>query len=230
MKLWNVLQEPPKEPPYLKARTGSLLHQLRLTPDFSFHPHTNSALGSWILIHAFLGSRPSWWPTILSHPHNCWRLPTYPPAFTTWTTERTASTRPHAWHSTAFHARSPWRPGSSWRCPHQPADPPLGFPLRAFLGDLNGPPLGGLPRQPANSLRPVILQAASLVARPSFHGAFSILAAGTDPPDSRLTTLLPPWKVTSRSSTNLEYRGSSSDDNLNTIQQNFFILATSASY
>ena len=71
---------------------------------------------------------------------------------------------------------------------------------------------------------------ASLMARPSFHGAFSILAAGTDPPDSRLTTLLPPWKVTSRSSTNLEYRGSSSDDNLNTIQQNFFILATSASY
>ena len=104
-------------PSFLQSALSILSHHLRLTPDF-LYPHPNTAHSSRILVRMFLGSRPSSrWPTTLGHPDNRRRLPTHSP-FTPWPTEGTASTRPHARHSTPSHWRSPpRRPGSSWGCP-----------------------------------------------------------------------------------------------------------------
>ena len=103
--------------------------------------------------------------------------------------------------------------------PRQPADGTLGSLRGALPGDLlMGSLHGDLPLQPADRLRPVSIRAGlptdgeALLPRCLLHPHCRGRSAGLT------ASLLSPWKVTSRSSTNLEYRGSSSDDHYNTNQ------------
>ena len=126
-------------PAFFCSPLSFLFHHLQLTPDF-FRPHTNTAHSSQILTRTFLGSHPSaWWPTTLSHPHNCWRILTHPSAFTPLTDWGNSFyvTSSMALHSFSLEISSsatwlflgmspanpptiPWAPhqSSSWRSPH----------------------------------------------------------------------------------------------------------------